>query len=281
MVRVIAAVAIAALAGCRDTAGGALDTQADPVNCGASGHACPGTDGGVAVCVSGKCEVACGDGLRREGASCVTGCGDTAADPLNCGACAHVCPSPANGIATCAAGSCGVACSTGFHVSGAACVACGDTQGDRDNCGACGHVCAAPADADALCAGGACDFTCHAGFHRAGAGCTSDDGSGGSQNSNILLRVTITWNNSQTGTSTDDLELQILDSQGKPVGDAVKHETSGVMSSSPITTTDQISVSFPQSTGVTYSVTMLSCSVSNGTGSVIAGSFPTVSITCN
>src|SRR5579859_7284261 len=80
-------------------------------------------------------------------------------DLLNCGACGHTCPVPANGAATCVSGVCGITCSTGYTNCGGNCV---NEQTDPNNCGACGAACAA----GQTCSGGTCSTTgCPPGYY--------------------------------------------------------------------------------------------------------------------
>jgi hypothetical protein len=54
---------------------------------------------------------------------CPSGCANIRFDPLNCGACGTVCPSPSDGVAECDEGSCTAACNAGFRAVGSRCVA--------------------------------------------------------------------------------------------------------------------------------------------------------------
>jgi hypothetical protein len=102
-------------------------TCVDPTqapHCGSSCTVCPGPDSGPgqATCTAGECTLGCSAPTSTCGGSCV----DEQTDPKNCGGCGQVCTVPTNGMAACVAGldgggSCGVACSSGFHPSGASC----------------------------------------------------------------------------------------------------------------------------------------------------------------
>ncbi|MEI8257213.1 MAG: hypothetical protein WCJ30_16185, partial [Deltaproteobacteria bacterium] len=111
-----------------------VNTGSDPLNCGACGATC--TDG---TCTSGSC--ICPSGLTACGGACIGCAGGSCTagacvcpagrllclgicvlnDALHCGTCANVCTVPASGTATCTAGTCGLACNTGFHLCGTTC----------------------------------------------------------------------------------------------------------------------------------------------------------------
>jgi len=96
------------------------------------------------------------------GGICVT----PATDTNHCGACNNVCPARANARTTCASGTCGFACQTGFgDCNGAAADGCEvNLNTSLASCGACGNVCPARANATTTCQAGLCGFTCNAGF---------------------------------------------------------------------------------------------------------------------
>jgi hypothetical protein len=112
--------------------------QADPLHCGACGHAC----GSAEVCAAGACE--CGPGTVRCGAACVS-----VTDPANCGACGHAC----TGTDVCGlldgAPACLPACGDAETRCG---LECADLAVSRLHCGACGRAC----QAGEACSGGAC-----------------------------------------------------------------------------------------------------------------------------
>jgi hypothetical protein len=97
-------------------------------------------------------------------------------DVNNCGACGTVCPARANARATCASGTCGITCQTGFgNCNGNNADGCEvDTNTNTSNCGACGTVCPARANAATTCQAGTCGFTCNTGF----ANCDGNAGNG-------------------------------------------------------------------------------------------------------
>jgi len=72
-------------------------------------------------------------------------CGDTSADPTNCGACGNVCPAGSRGAPSCASGTCALACETGFgDCNGRGDDGCeADLTNDVASCGACGRDCRA------------------------------------------------------------------------------------------------------------------------------------------
>jgi hypothetical protein len=80
--------------------------RANAVTCSQNSQCCSGT---------------CGPKDARGRRSCT--CGDTLADPQNCGVCGHVCPDiGAFSIPGCAEGSCTVSCAPGYRRVGDECV---------------------------------------------------------------------------------------------------------------------------------------------------------------
>ena len=156
---------------CRDAMG--VMTCSNPAtdlnNCGACATVCAAANG-TPSCVGGMCGVAsCAAGFgncdNMAGNGCETNTNSLISD---CGRCGNVCPAPANGVAACTMGACGLAgCQAGFgncdaneangcEVNLASAVA---------NCGACGMACPARANAAAACTMGACGIgACNAGF---------------------------------------------------------------------------------------------------------------------
>jgi hypothetical protein len=100
-------------------------------------------DGGAAATCQGACLLGWGDcnsNLQYDGCETYVYGTDTA----NCGSCGNVCTAPANGSATCTAGSpstCGFTCNSGYVLCGGACLATSDYLTDPNNCGSCGHAC--------------------------------------------------------------------------------------------------------------------------------------------
>ncbi len=112
-------------------------------------------------------------------------CIDPRSDLRNCGACNTVCPTPANGVATCAMSACGLTCNAGFgNCDSNNANGCEINTGTSVmHCGRCGTACPAPANATATCAAGVCGFTCNAGF----ANCDMNAANGCEVNTNTTL----------------------------------------------------------------------------------------------
>lgn len=115
---------------------GACIDPSQPAHCGSCANACPApsTGTGTAICTlggdGGTCSVTC------TGATTET-CGDACyspTDPNHCGSCSNACPAPpsGNGQATCAGStpSCGVSCTSGYHVCNADCLPNTDEPSD-------------------------------------------------------------------------------------------------------------------------------------------------------
>jgi hypothetical protein len=131
-----------------------VDPALDPANCGTCGKAC----GVGEVCSAGKCGIACQPGFSPCTGSGADGgmtgpvCVNLMTDVNNCGACGKVC-SGANGVPSCNAGTCGIACigtyqdcdknpTNGCEV---------DIASDGKSCGKCGHDCLSGGCANSLC----------------------------------------------------------------------------------------------------------------------------------
>jgi hypothetical protein len=90
---------------------------------------------------------------------------NTQTDPANCGSCGNVCSSN-NGTASCTAGTCQIACNSGYlncdNVASNGCEK--NIANDPQNCGGCGVACFTP-NATPACSGGTCTIgSCNSGF---------------------------------------------------------------------------------------------------------------------
>jgi hypothetical protein len=166
---------------------GSAAAQTDEV-CAGGGRVDPACRGAGRLCreCANCCSGICGpkDATGRRRCACPSGaeaCGDACvdpatayrSDPANCGACGRRCSAPANARATCAGGTCGFACTSGYKLCSGACIptaacctaadcpapAVGTCQGERTCAnGTCGF---APAASGTVCrtARGRCDVT--------------------------------------------------------------------------------------------------------------------------
>jgi len=104
-----------------------VDTQTNPLYCGACNVTCPAG----ASCTAGSCS--CPASLPdRCGLSCV----NTQADKANCGTCGHDC-----GLGTCGAGACVCNPAPVALCPPPAAGTCVDTSSNASNCGGCGNAC--------------------------------------------------------------------------------------------------------------------------------------------
>lgn len=97
-------------------------------------------------------------------------CADIQTDVNNCGDCGVECGAPANGIAVCQDGVCGIDCGTLYTDCSGECI---DTMNDIANCGSCGNVCNW-SNGNPICVEGACDIICDIGY----ANCDLDASNG-------------------------------------------------------------------------------------------------------
>jgi hypothetical protein len=151
-----------------------LDTIVD---CGACGHACTGGDHGAGVCTDGACALACAPGYQDCNRELADGCEEAVEnDPINCGACGHVC-APPHAIPACVDGACGIAeCEAGWSdCDGIAANGCErDLANSVTSCGGCDVACA-PAGGVGACVGGTCEIaSCEPGH----ASCDQQDANG-------------------------------------------------------------------------------------------------------
>ena len=122
------------------------DLTSDVNHCGDCATVCPLVANGSRSCATGMCGIAsCAAGFGNCDNLLGNGCETTfAADLNNCGSCGHVCPTPANGTASCASGMCTLAsCNAGFsdcdNNPANGCER--NTLNDPNNCGGCGIKC--------------------------------------------------------------------------------------------------------------------------------------------
>ena len=137
-------------------------------NCGGCGSVCS-LPNATAGCSSGACSIAsCNAGYANCDGLTSNGCEtNTSSSVANCGACGFVCSTPANAVAGCSGGACGIAsCNAGYaNCDGLVSNGCEtNTSTSVANCGACGFVCSL-ANATPACSSGACSIaSCNAGY---------------------------------------------------------------------------------------------------------------------
>jgi hypothetical protein len=127
-------------------------------NCGACGTVCPAPANGAAACLGSICTIGtCNAGFANCDGVLANGCEANLTNSVNnCGACAKVCPTPANGTAACVAAVCLIGtCNTGYadcdQVLANGCEV--NLRTSNTNCGACGHACSGTTP---NCVNGAC-----------------------------------------------------------------------------------------------------------------------------
>ncbi len=139
-----------------------VDTASDPLHCGGCDTTCPTGTNATATCTSGACGLSCNGGFDDCDTSAATGCEtSTATDVTSCGSCGNACPARAHADVTCAGGTCGYRCRSGYaDCNGMASDGCEvDLGADADNCGACGRQCVAAGSITGVaCISGACSI---------------------------------------------------------------------------------------------------------------------------
>jgi hypothetical protein len=144
-----------------------IDSARDPNNCGSCGNKCASGANGVAACVAGKCVLTCNAPYLDCNGDPSDGCETNGANDLqNCGSCKNVCPTPTNGNAACAAGTCIVSsCNAPYLTCKAGPINSCETNTSNDvkNCSACNNVCPNIANGTPGCTNSACGIaSCNA-----------------------------------------------------------------------------------------------------------------------
>jgi hypothetical protein len=132
-----------------------------PTNCGACGTVC-GTNTPLCNSSGGtySCGTSCG-GMTPNYCAGTMVCTNLQTDPNNCKACGNICPTTADGSATCTAGVCGTTCATGYHLCGALCLSNSSVSSCGSSCSACSNV----VNGTPGCNGTSCDIgSCNSGY---------------------------------------------------------------------------------------------------------------------
>ncbi len=147
-----------------------INSQSDPLHCGACPNACSNNNIAVPTCAGGMCTGNCNAGFADcDGNKLANGCEiNLNTDADHCGACLNrVCSANNMATRTCAGGNCNGNCAANF----ADCDGNKLTNGcevslltDPNNCNACGTVCSANNMATRTCGGGICNGNCAANF---------------------------------------------------------------------------------------------------------------------
>ncbi|MBL8685465.1 MAG: hypothetical protein JNK05_40190 [Myxococcales bacterium] len=145
-------------------------------HCGMCGRACSFANGS-ASCTAGSCALAgCTTGFGNCDGNMTNGCETPLNSTTHCGMCSRAC-SVANGVATCASGTCQVAsCNGGFgNCDGNPANGCEtNTTNTPAHCSNCGNGCPSRANASTTCSSSTCGFSCTSGF----ADCNSNGADG-------------------------------------------------------------------------------------------------------
>ncbi|HJL20407.1 MAG TPA: hypothetical protein RMH99_32370 [Sandaracinaceae bacterium LLY-WYZ-13_1] len=153
--------------GTTECSGACVDTTSNPRHCRTCGTVCTPPDNAVATCVASECGFECDAGFADCDGDPADGCESDLRELDNCGVCGVTC-SRANGIASCASGTCElVGCDPLFGdcdgVDETGCEA--DLSADLARCGTCTNACVSdPTNASVACEMGSCTLTCDAGF---------------------------------------------------------------------------------------------------------------------
>jgi hypothetical protein len=140
-----------------------VDPRSDPANCGGCGQTCSGAPNAAPRCVAGVCQVACRPGFGDCDGNAANGCEtDLTQDVEHCGACATRCAGAPNATPVCTAGTCSIACASGFKDCNRdptdGCET--NVESDPANCGQCGNACVPGSGASAACSAGKCVYSC-------------------------------------------------------------------------------------------------------------------------
>jgi hypothetical protein len=143
----------------------------DPATCGIACSPCPSPTGGEATCDGTKCGVQCPQGHKPCDNKCVAVdatcqgcppgtnfCNGLCVPPTEktaCGPSCIVCPTSANGTATCD-GECRLNCNAGYHLCGSQCV----PNDSSFSCGSACSPCPTAVGGGAECVNGTCRKTC-------------------------------------------------------------------------------------------------------------------------
>ena len=158
----------AAFMDCNATPGMGCGTNITlPATCGGCTTSCVGTS--TPNCTEGDagmygCSLTCGGGTTNCGGTCA----NTQTDPSFCGASCTACPSVANGTPTCAAGTCGASCASGYSGCGTPGSCEYDTNTDPTHCGAGCTACPGVTNGIAACTSGGCSAMCTQGYSACG-----------------------------------------------------------------------------------------------------------------
>jgi hypothetical protein len=156
--------------------GRCVDTQTDPMNCGACGSRCSmGANTTAVACVMGSCVPTCSALFANCDRDPANGC-ETATNTLtDCGGCGVAC-SRVNATASCVSGACRIgACNAAFSdCDSNDANGCETGLNSVSNCGACGRACSGGAPVcSAGMSGGTCTSGCTAPLSLCGTSCVN------------------------------------------------------------------------------------------------------------